>query len=90
MINRTIVEKNMAAITTKMWTVHGHSGNVSLADLGYIEFGLDEGWELCDRTQPPGHVQHDAEGRPIVNTTRFPDLASLVRDGQGRGLNMGW
>ena len=70
--------------------MHGHSGNVSLADLGYIEFGLDEGWELCDRTQPPGHVQHDADGRPIVNTTRFPDLASLVRDGQGRGLNMGW
>jgi hypothetical protein len=90
LINHTIIEKNMAAITAKSWTVDGHAAKVSLADLGYIEFGLDEGWELCDRTQQPGRVQHDAQGEPSINSTRFPDLGSLVSDGKSKGLNMGW
>jgi hypothetical protein len=90
-INRTIIEKNMAAITVKAWTVHGKDAPVSLADLGYVDFGIDEGWEMCNKTNPaPGGLQHDAAGEPVVNTTRFPNLATLVADGHKQSLRMGW
>ena len=74
----------MAAITAKYWQ------GKSLADLGYIEFGIDEGWELCDKTAPVGHLQHDPTGSPVINKTRFPNLSGLVSDGHAKKLNMGW
>ena len=37
---------------------------VSLAQLGYVDFGVDEGWELCNKTSSvPGGLQHDASGQ---------------------------
>ena len=42
----------------------------SLADLGYVSAGVDDGWQACGAGVQGSF--HDAEGRPIVNTTRFP------------------
>jgi len=52
-INHTIIEANMAAITAK-----SHQGK-SLADLGYIEFGIDEGWERKS-SSPARHLPSSA------------------------------
>jgi hypothetical protein len=91
-INHSIIEANMKALTAKstMWP-SSSSTAASLADLGYTEFGIDEGWELCNKSfSAPGGEQHDADGKPMTNTTRFPDLGALVSDGHARGLSMGW
>ena len=50
--------------------------------------GIDEGWEDC-KAGPAG-TQHDAAGNPIINTTRFPDLASLVAAAHAEKLEIGW
>jgi hypothetical protein len=79
-INHSIIEANMKALTAKstMWP-SSSSTAASLADLGYTEFGIDEGWELCNKSfSAPGGEQHDADGKPMTNTTRFPDLGALV------------
>ena len=41
-INHSIIETNMAAITDKRLKVHGREEPASLADLGYVNFGIDE------------------------------------------------
>ena len=87
-INRSIIDTNLAALAAKSWTVWGRAGKVSLADLGYTEFGIDEGWEGCK--QGVHGTQHDGRGNPITNSTRFPDLKSLVDEGHAKGLKMGW
>ena len=90
-INRSIIELNMKAITAKTWSVPGKAAKVSLADLGYVDFGIDEGWEACNMASTvPGGKQHSPAGEPITNTTRFPNLGSLVSEGHAKGLRMGW
>lgn len=56
--------------------------------MGYNDFGIDEGWEDCKAG--PGGTQHDAAGNPLINTTRFPDLASLVDTAHAENLEIGW
>eukprot|EP01052_Picozoa_sp_SAG31_P025119 SAG31_NODE_2184_length_6244_cov_3.004882_1_plen_219_part_00 len=88
-INHSIIEKNIVALTSPGWNVPGKQELVSLASLGYVEFGIDEGWERCNKTTDvPGAMQHNDAGDPIVNTTRFPNLAVLVDAGHAAGLNI--
>ena len=35
-------------------------------------------------------TQHDAQGNPVINTARFPDMAGLVKYGHDSGLQVGW
>eukprot|EP00928_Gymnodinium_smaydae_P087600 TRINITY_DN71845_c0_g1_i1.p1 TRINITY_DN71845_c0_g1~~TRINITY_DN71845_c0_g1_i1.p1 ORF type:complete len:546 (+),score=51.84 TRINITY_DN71845_c0_g1_i1:91-1728(+) len=85
-INQTIIASSIIALAEKRWKIDGNV--VSLADLGYIEFGIDEGWEECKHGI--GGSQHDAFGNPLINKSRFPDLRNLVDMGHERGLRMGW
>ena len=39
-INRTIIDNNLAALTAKIWKVHGSDAFMSLADMGYNDFGI--------------------------------------------------
>ena len=50
--------------------------------------GIDEGWEGCG--QGVNKTQHDANGNPVINTYRFPDMAKLVEFGHNAGVKMGW
>ena len=57
---------------------------VSLLDLGYRYAGLDDGWQACT------NGYHDTDGRPRINTQRFPNMTSMVNRGHALGLFVGW
>jgi hypothetical protein len=66
---------------------------MSLQDLGYVHAGIDDGWQLCDsfRVMPSNaSAFHDADGHPIVNTTKFPDLKALSSYAESKGILLGW
>lgn len=60
----------------------------SLLDVGYLNVGLDGGWERCggdnDRLK-----YHDGSGKPMVND-KFPSLHEFVAYGHKAGVHMGW
>jgi len=90
-INDKTFRDAVDAITAKVWSVEGHSETVSLLDVGYTRVGIDEGWENCSGTDPNhGLRQHDADGFPMINTQRFPDLKALVDYGHSKDILMGW
>eukprot|EP00937_MAST-01D_sp_MAST-1D-sp2_P004851 g4851.t1 len=84
------MELAMVALTTQRPYVNlrGEAANASLADLGFVHAGLDDAWQACG-TGVSGSF-HAADGRPLVNTTRFPDMAAMVAFGRARGLLPGF
>ena len=55
---------------------------------GYADVGIDDAWEACG--QGVNGSYHDAAGRPIVNTTRFPDMRALTAYARTRNVSMSW
>lgn len=85
-INQTRMEAVMDAMTARersiSWEITSRTGmeaarsrNVSLLDLGYINVGLDDAWQACGEGLYGGF--HDEAGNPIIDTTKFPDMASM-------------
>ena len=67
--------------------------SMSLQELGYVHAGVDDGWQSCDsfHVMPSNtSVFHDADGRPIVNKTRFPDLKGLSLYADTKNILLGW
>lgn len=65
----------------------------SLLDLGYVHAGIDDGWQECASytVEPSGAPAfHDASGKPIVNSTKFPDLKALSAYASSKGIALGW
>ena len=46
----------------------------SLADLGYGDVGIDDGWQQCGHYGPHSYRYHDAAGRPVVANAAWPRL----------------
>lgn len=71
-----------------------HGGSPSLAELGYVHAGVDDGWQACNSyyVQPSNSSAfHDADGVAIVNKTKFPNgVAPLATYGASLGLKVGW
>ena len=86
-ITQALMEQQLEALTAKNRSVPGRAEKVSLAELGYGSFGIDEGWEACG--QGVNRTQHAADGKPVVEKA-FPDLSALVASGHKQGLRMGW
>lgn len=42
----------------------------SLRDLGYVNIGLDDGWQECRSDET--YAYHSAVGRPLFDEKRFP------------------
>ena len=85
-LNQTVVEAVMEKMAAR---VHrGDTALLSLADLGFSSVGVDDGWEACGAGVNGSF--HDAAGNPMINTTSFPDMGSLVRKGHDLGLRVGW
>mmetsp|Transcript_19309 Transcript_19309/g.54355 ORF Transcript_19309/g.54355 Transcript_19309/m.54355 type:complete len:385 (+) Transcript_19309:3-1157(+) len=61
----------------------------SLCDLGYCDVGLDDAWQACGEGAK-GYWYHDAEGRPKVDTSKFPDLRAMTSKAHRLGLGAGW
>lgn len=81
-ISQDILERTMDAMVKK-----GPNG-LSLLDVGYSDVGLDDYWQACGQGLRGGF--HDKAGRPIVNTTTFPDLRGMVSHGHDLNLTVGW
>lgn len=86
-ISQDLMNSAITALTAKVWEVDGKK-NVSLAEVGYADIGVDEGWEGCGQGPAPNRF-HDASGFPIVNN-KFPDMKGLVDDAHAKGLKIGW
>jgi alpha-galactosidase len=80
------IRKTIDALTSRSRTVGGKP--TSLADLGFNHLGIDDGRQACG-TGYKGSF-HAADGTPMVNKTKFPDLKSLVDYGHAKGSKMGW
>ena len=77
----------MEALATRKRTVGGVP--TSLADLGFRDAGIDDGWQMCN-SGPGGNGFHNASGYPIVNESRFPDLRGMTAKANRLGLTAGW
>jgi hypothetical protein len=78
-VNDQKIRATIDAITDKRHVVDGKP--TSLADLGYDSVGIDDGWQACG-TGYKGSF-HAADGTPLINKTKFPDLKALVSYGHG-------
>ena len=51
--------------------------------------GVDKSARWCPRTGIDNSF-HDAAGRPLVNTTTFPDMGGMVKKAHSLGLGAGF
>lgn len=75
-INQTRIEAQIGALVDS-----------GLLAAGFGEIGIDEGWEGCGRGVNGSY--HDMDGNPLVDLTRFPDMAGLVRRARMKGVGVG-
>ena len=64
------------------------SRGFSLHSIGYQFVGLDDGWQKCGAGINSSF--HDAQGNPIIDVTKFPDMGGMVAKAHGLGLKAGW
>mmetsp|Transcript_16316 Transcript_16316/g.37648 ORF Transcript_16316/g.37648 Transcript_16316/m.37648 type:complete len:566 (-) Transcript_16316:24-1721(-) len=60
----------------------------SLADLGYVYVGLDDGWQA-----PKSGVNgsfHAADGHPLIDSKKFPSMKGMTSYGHQKGLKVDW
>jgi hypothetical protein len=70
-ISQDIIEGNMRLLADC-------SRGVSLADLGYSDAGIDDGWQKCGSYGPNEYRYHDGAGAPVVDEGKFPSMTSLT------------
>ena len=73
---------------TTLGTVGGKP--TSLAQLGYNDAGLDDVWQKCGSYGPENYTYHDANGNPVVDETKFPDMKKMTDLAHSLGLTAGW
>uniref|UniRef100_A0A7S3LNX9 Alpha-galactosidase n=1 Tax=Aplanochytrium stocchinoi TaxID=215587 RepID=A0A7S3LNX9_9STRA len=86
-VNQKLMMSIMDAIVKRDKLVNGKP--TSLCDVGYCDVGLDDNWQLCKNIGGKNSY-HDAEGKPIVNLSRFPNLKSMNSHAHKLGLTSGW
>jgi hypothetical protein len=69
-------------------TIRGKANQSLCKDVGFCSVGVDEGWEMCGAGV--NGTQHDAQGLPTINSTRFPSMKGMVDYGHANGLKVGW
>lgn len=74
-VNQSTIERIMDGMVDRSRKVDGVA--TSLCDLGYCDVGLDDAWQACGEGAK-GYWYHDAEGRPKVDTSKFPDLRAMT------------
>eukprot|EP00696_Hemimastix_kukwesjijk_P011490 gnl/Hemi2/24422_TR8211_c0_g1_i1.p1 gnl/Hemi2/24422_TR8211_c0_g1~~gnl/Hemi2/24422_TR8211_c0_g1_i1.p1 ORF type:complete len:435 (-),score=140.77 gnl/Hemi2/24422_TR8211_c0_g1_i1:163-1467(-) len=87
-VSQADIEATFRALADRSRLVDGVP--TSLADLGYVDAGLDDCWQLCGAYGPQNYTYHNASGFPVVNTTRFPDMAGMVAAAHALGLRAGF
>ena len=85
-ISHAVISKQADGLADTSRNVDG--APASLASLGYVDLGIDEGWEGCG--EGFNHTQHTAYGWPVVDTTKFADMNATSAYIHGKGLRAGW
>ena len=84
-INQDIMISTMVAMAAPF-----PGTNTSLASLGYRDVGLDDVWQLCGSYGAENWTYHDADGSPVVDTSRFPNMSALPATAHALGLTAGF
>lgn len=79
-VDQALIEQQISGLVRKRHSIDGVP--TSLHDLGYTSVGLDDGWQSCG--DGVNGTYHDEAGFPLVNKTRFPDMAMMVKKGSPR------
>ena len=85
-ISHAVIAKQADGLTDTSRSVDG--APASLASLGYVDLGIDEGWEACGKGF--NGTQHTIYGWPVVDTTKFPNMNATTAYIHGKGLRAGW
>mmetsp|Transcript_11084 Transcript_11084/g.18109 ORF Transcript_11084/g.18109 Transcript_11084/m.18109 type:complete len:416 (-) Transcript_11084:142-1389(-) len=87
-VNQDLIQKQMDGMTSRARTVNGVP--TSLLDLGYTDVGLDDAWQLCGEYGPDKNTYHDEVGKPVVDTSVFPNFNAMTDYAHSLGLTAGW
>jgi len=87
-ISQDIIEGNMRGLADRSRMINGK--HASLADIGYSDAGIDDGWQTCGNFGPEHYRYHDASGNPVVSTSKFPDLGAIPVLAHSLNLTAGW
>lgn len=88
-INQELMELAFKGLAdTTLGTVNGKP--TSLAQLGYNDAGLDDVWQKCGSYGPENYTYHDANGNPMVDESKFPDMKKMTDLAHSLGLTAGW
>lgn len=87
-IDQHIMESSFRLLADRSRLVDGIP--TSLVDLGYVDAGLDDCWQLCGQYGPLNYTYHNASGWPQVNFSRFPSMAGMVDVAHSFGLRAGF
>lgn len=95
-ITQPRIQMVIDAIVDRSRKVDGKS--MSYYDLGYTEVGVDDNWQFCMRNGSAygsnsgkyWHTEAAPNGKPIINTERFPDLKGLVSYAHSKKVGLGW
>ena len=103
-VDETKMMATMKALTSRSRGVDRKSGSpcavgssstcepTSLADVGFIDAGLDAGFEDCGARKVGGKPAfHGEDGRPLVDKHKFPSgLKAMVDSGHAMNLTVSW
>jgi len=76
----------MDAMADQSRSVNGKP--TSLVNLGYDHVGLDDNWQKCGAGINDSF--HDANGNPIINEQRFPNMQQMNQYAHTKNLKSGW
>ncbi len=85
-IDQQIMEDTMRGLAKKRFM--GGSRAASLADAGYIDVGLDAGYEM--KGQGYGGSCHTKSGHMLINESRFPSFNNMTDTAHMLGLTASW
>lgn len=96
-ITQDLMQANMDKLANRSvpWVTSRYPG-MSLADLGYKDIGLDDGYMVCIRDAPSAQKQnnpykaHTRAGNLIMDTNKFPDMKAMTARAHSLGLTAGW
>ena len=84
-ITQEIMESTMRAFAAPF-----PGTNASLASFGYKDVGLDDVWQQCGSYGPQNWTYHDANGYPVVNLAKFPNMTNLPALAHSLSLSAGF
>ena len=86
-VDQGIMEDTMRGMT-KQRPLGPAGAMVSLAGAGYVDVGLDSGYEMVGHGYEGGC--HTESGHMLVNASRFPSFNAMTDTAHGLGLTASW